>query len=228
MAIAVGTVASSETTGATGTITLAVTVAGVDRYLGLFISGYNVGGSIDETSVTYNGDAFAPLWSTDGFGFGSLLFMRGYGIVNPDTGTNNVSLAITATATRLFLGAIPFTGVNQASPIGTPNTATGASTTATVNIVSAVGALVWDGVMAQWTDSDPGAGQTERWSIPDAGEGVFAGGSTEDGAASVTMSWTRTVAGFTDQWGIGGVSLNPAAAAAPTFRSSLPLMGVGR
>ena len=69
------------------------------------------------------------------------------------------------------------------------------------------------------------AGQTERGNHRGAGNGAGQAMSTEAGAASVTMSWTKSVS---NKWGIIGVSMNPAAAggAGRPLRRMMPLLGV--
>jgi len=130
----------------------------------------------------------------------------------PPTGTANVFVGL-LTSKRVVASAISFTGVNQTTPLGTFVGATGQSTTASVNVSSAPGELVLDTVT---TNGDANtltanAGQTEQWDLF-SGTGdlnnVRGGGSTEPGAASVTMSWRL---GASKVWAIGAVAIKPAA-----------------
>lgn len=67
-------------------------------------------------------------------------------------------------------------------------------TAATVNCTSAVSELVLDCITVYDAGGSPtatvGASQTERWNRKNAGASTRTAGSTEPGAASVTMSWT--------------------------------------
>lgn len=228
MAITVGTTASQEDTSPT-TVTLAVTCNGVDRYLGVFVGGFIASGDPAPSSATYAGVDLTPIFSHITFGAGSQFWMFGYRLVNPASGTNNLVINFTATPNRSFTGAIPMEGVNQVTPdSGTGTEAVGESGTASIAVPSAVGSLVWDGMISFWVaGANVGADQIQRWQIADLGEGVTGAGSTEPGAApNVTMSWTR-IGAIENSWGIGGISVNPAADSGIVF-TSLPLLGVGR
>lgn len=130
----------------------------------------------------------------------------------PPAGTANIFVAL-LTSKRIVASAISFTGVNQTTPLGTFVGATGQSTTATVNVSSKPGELVLDTVTTSGDANilTANAGQTERWDLF-SGTGdlnnVRGGGSTEAGAASVTMSWTL---GASKVWAIGAVAIKPAA-----------------
>ena len=138
----------------------------------------------------------------------------------PPTGTASVVVNLSQSK-RIIATAISFTGVNQTTPLAFASAAStgGGSTSASVTVTSAPGQLVLDTVSANG-DADTltlGAGQTERWNtasgIGTAGN-ARGGGSTEPGAASVTMSWTL---GVSKPWSIGAVSLIPAATTAVQF-----------
>lgn len=113
--------------------------------------------------------------------------------------------------------AMNFSGVDQTTPIGNIATASDSgSSTATVDISSSVGELVLDGAGTE-VDGGPlvvGAGQTQHYNLS---AGVtsreeHSGGSTEPGAATVTMSWTLDAS---DRWGTIAMELLSAAAATP-------------
>ena len=55
-----------------------------------------------------------------------------------------------------------------------------------------------------------GGGQTQRWNVGESA--IDGGGSSEPGAATVTMSWALSGAPY--QWAIAAVSLKPASGAA--------------
>jgi hypothetical protein len=129
--------------------------------------------------------------------------------VAPPTGTGNVVVFRTG-ADEIMAGAVTLTGVHQTAPLGSfvsaASTGSG-STNPSVTLTSAVGDLVVDAVVAKGSTSlTPAAGQTQHRNADYAGE-YDGAGSTEPGAASVTMSWTKTAAA---KWAIGAVSVKPA------------------
>ncbi|HYD48088.1 MAG TPA: hypothetical protein VEB21_07070, partial [Terriglobales bacterium] len=153
-------------------------------------------------------------------------------LFNPPAST---TATITATLNQAFdavAGAVSFSGADQSQTLSLVG-ATGNSSAPTVVVPSTSGALVFDTV--SWDTSGAGAtagaGQSERWdTMADFGSGnaqIRGAGSTEAGAASVTMSWTAPTA---DDWAIGAVSIAPATGnttatftQTPTMASSLSL-----
>ena len=106
------------------------------------------------------------------------------------------------------VGAMTFTGVNQATPLGTFASGTGDATSGSVDVTSAANELVFATmVLESSTDRDlvEGAGQTEWWDLFQT-PATNGGGSTEAGAATVAMSWSWSGA---DKWVIGGISIKP-------------------
>lgn len=103
------------------------------------------------------------------------------------------------------MGVTTFYNVSQTTPVGTFVSATGNSTTATVNAGSASNELVYDVVAKRNQTPTVGAGQTQRY-VLDSGSEIEAGASTEPGAATTTMSWT----GSSSDWCIGAVPVKPA------------------
>lgn len=167
------------------------------------------------STVTYHAVSF----TAENFDLlNSFAHVSGHYLKAPDTGSAfNIIATLAAADDEVIAGGASYTGVDQTTPIGTPNSATGATATPTVNITSASGELVVDAIYhAQWaagTAHTAGAGQTARVDVADSGDGNgFLGMSEEAGAASVTMSWSTGPA--TQAWAIGGVSLKPAGAVA--------------
>jgi hypothetical protein len=117
-------------------------------------------------------------------------------------------------------GSVSFYGVNQSSPNGTFQTATGTSTNPSVAVTSATNQLVIDTVATTFAGGTllVGPGQTERWNGVSCFGGVssIGAGSTEPGAATTTMSWTET---SSQPWAIGAVSLQPVAPTAVELAS---------
>ena len=135
-------------------------------------------------------------------------------LVAPSSGNHNVVVTFDKpipSARSAWAGVITFTGVDQTYPLGDPPATasdTGTTEPVTVNITSAAGDLVF-GVAAAEYDSitnDDGS-QTEHWneySASSAGAAV-----TEDGAATVTISWNDTTSTGISHWAIGAVSIKP-------------------
>jgi hypothetical protein len=109
-------------------------------------------------------------------------------------------------------GSASFSAVNQTTPNGTFQSASGNSTNPTVAVPSAGNQIVIDTVGTTFNGGTllVGAGQTERWNGVPCFNGVSSvgAGSTEPGATTTTMSWTESAA---QPWAIGAVSLQPVA-----------------
>jgi hypothetical protein len=194
-----------------------VTSAGSDRIL-------IVGVGVDQnqsccrtvTGVTYGGVSMAVVPSGISTNANRTRSELWY-LVNPPTGTNNVVVTLSGSA-DVRAGATSYTGVNQATPLGTAIGATGSSSTASVSgVSSAAGELVVDAAALESTSSyftAPGAGQTSRYTSHGTDGGgsnnnVPIAGSSEPGAASVTMSWSMEAS---KAWAIVAVPLKPASA----------------
>lgn len=196
------------------TFTIQHTTSGSDR---LMLVGVSIDNDDSETvsSVTYNGvglsfvgaqnsvdDARVEIWS----------------LVAPSTGTHDVVITFSAPLRRSgHAGVMTFTGVHQTTPLGAfaSNFAQSDPGPATVDVSSGANELVFDTVGCESCSSlTVGGGQTERWnlSINHGGTMIYGAGSTEPGAATVTMSWTL---GSSDHWAIGGVSIKPSGGSAP-------------
>ena len=104
-----------------------------------------------------------------------------------------------------------FTNVDQTTPLGTFQSASGSSTAPSVTVSSATGKLLVD-VLAAAGDAGTltqGGGQTLICS-GNTGTGsanARGGGSSKAGASSVTMAWTL---GVSQVWNIGAIAINPA------------------
>ncbi len=178
------------------------TCSGVNRclYVGLSFNGGS--GYPTNVSVTYNGVAMTKLYGTSGSTF--LYLFR---LVNPASGVNTISVTWTTNCV-LIGGGASFAHVNQVTPDDVVASASGSSTTPSVNVNSAVGDIVVCALRSgQNAEVAEGAGQTEAWDLATAGGGapVDGAGSYKSGAAVVTMSYTTT----NTSWEIAGVSINP-------------------
>jgi signal peptidase I len=126
-------------------------------------------------------------------------------LVAPQTGSNSVVVTLSGeTNDDIVAGATSWRAVHQSTPLGTAVFASGESDTASVDVTSAAGEVVVDVVASDRETVSADGGQTEHWSAQPNKLG--GGGSSELGAASVTMSWTLGQSTF---WAIGGVPLKP-------------------
>ncbi len=139
-----------------------------------------------------------------------------YRVLNPPAGANSIVVSFTGTnGTRVgaVVGVASFTNVSQSTPVGTFAGSVGNTGSPSVVVTSSVGAMVIDtSALSGDETASAGAGQTGIWGQNSTaavqGTDVYGFGSTEPGAASVTMSDTAVPA--TQSWAIGAISINPA------------------
>jgi hypothetical protein len=144
-------------------------------------------------------------------------------LVAPATGTNTLAITLSGTAFGIRGGGVSFTGVDQSTPTGACATATGNSTTPSVDVSSAVGEIVIDHVvMANAGSLAAHASQDEEYNGSDGSGNADMGSSTEAGAPTTTMSWLSG----SGAWAINGFGVKPVAAAASM--RTLGLLGVGQ
>ena len=181
------------------------TGTGTNRLLLVGVSMQQGGQSV--SGVTYGGISLTQVsFRSNGTG-GTSTRMEIWQLVNPPVGVTNVVVTLSATS-QAAIGAATFSGVDQTTPFGTFVSATGNSATPSVIATSAAGELVFDTMSSRnGATATQGAGQTLLWQDT-AQANVTGGGSTEPGAASVTMSWTAG----NNVWAIGAVPIKPASA----------------
>ena len=200
--ITVKDTSSASVVGATSMTWSHTVTSGSNRALFAGISMEGGGGS--SSGVTYGGTAMTLV----GRGQNSHT-VEIWRLLNPAVGTANIVASFGGQSEEVVGGAVSFDGVHQTTPTGTFAGASGSSNSPSRVVSSATGELVLDVLMARdQPTATAGAGQTARWNRTNGGSGRVRGaGSTEAGAASVTMSWTL---GSSVQWQIGGVSIKPA------------------
>ena len=168
-----------------------------------------VGVSIDDntdttvTSVTYGGQSLSQVPGATATYNAARVDM--WYRKDPLTGINSVQVNLSR-STQAVGGATSYTGVDQTTPFGTACAAANRSGTASCSVSSAADELVVDVVCAESTSATltVGANQTQRYK--NEVTNARAGGSTEPGAASVTMSWTISA---TKDWAIAAVPIKP-------------------
>ena len=146
-----------------------------------------------------------------------------YGKANPAPGAQTISISWGAASVYPVGGALTVTGSDTSDTFSNNATANGnevtPNATASATTTSATNELVMDTVVCMHSTGTStitvGAGQTQRWNAS-AGTAVNlkGGGSTEVGAASVTMSWTVTNTENVYGWAIVAASFRLAAPAA--------------
>ena len=155
-------------------------------------------------TVVYNAASFLAIGSAIPISdaAGSIEMWR---LVNPATGANTVEVKLSS-GSRFVGAATTFSDVDQTAPVGTFVSATSNNSALSINVASAVDDLVIDALGTEGRVLTVGSGQTKRWDLESTGAGTNAqgAGSTEAGAASVTMSWTMD---GNNVWVIGGASV---------------------
>lgn len=195
-------------------ITWSHTCTGSNRYLevDIFVGTPTAPDSdIAVTGVTYNSVSMtlvaSSLVHSNGINRG---YVVRYGLVNPASGSNTVSVSYTNTSVQatdaVGCNSRSYTGVNQTTPYSNLASATGSGTSATVNVTSAAGSMVsaaFDG-----GSSFSSTNQTQRWryNVNPNSAGGNGAGNTAAGATSVTMSASLG----SDDWAVVAYSINPA------------------
>lgn len=201
---------STGTSDAETSLTFSHTVgaSGSNRLLLIGVS-MNFGETLVR-SATYGGNRLTSLGSKQGPENNGRVYILQ--LINPPTGTHDVVIDYTNGAmSQTVAGAISFIGVDQVVPTGIFASAAGTSSSVSVNVASATGEIVFDTFLFHDSSlATADAGQVERWNILNTNR---AGASTEDGASSVTMSWTLRAS---NSWAIAGVSVKPVSPP-PTF-----------
>jgi hypothetical protein len=228
---------SAQEFGGDGVLSVSHTAAGTGRAVFAGSSTGGDGGFGTATSITYGGVAMTELWDLGiNAGGGGLqdIGCAGYQLA----GDGNIGTsAATVTSTRStgagdhVITVMSMTGVDSATPVGTPQTASSNTFTADDSTVTVadVGAddLVVDRLSMGAQNPTIGADQTQRTAVTGAGWSGRNRVSTQPGTAGGVMSWT-----FTDRIFVyGAVAFKAAVAAggATSGRavSALFIMGMG-
>lgn len=219
-ALAIDSTSSSACFGCSS-LSWSHTVSGSDRCIFVAPTRYDTFDALN--TATYNAVS-ATLVPSSGLTSGNHE-VAWYALIAPSTGANNVQITTTpGVATELTGGAVSFTDCHQTTPYGTAVTASGTSTTPSVNVSSAATEIVLDNLSILHNGTlTVGAGQTEQWNA--IGSGGFAkyAGSRETGAATTTMSWSNSTS---QAWAISAVPVKPTAVSASIVPSQT-LLGVG-
>lgn len=200
--------ANSASAAVASSVTIpAFAVAGDNRLIFVGV-GAQGGTATTTTSVVRNTtETFAEPWDFKYQPSGQEHHNSGHYFVAPATGSYSIVCTIAATEDVIIAGAISLNGVNQASPVGTPGTASGTSATASVTVTAADDEWLCDFCLVGNTAITVGADQTSRFEIDNANStGVSGGGSTQLGSvAGDVMGWTLT----SERWTIGAIPIKP-------------------
>jgi uncharacterized repeat protein (TIGR01451 family) len=208
-AISVDSASNAPSSGGASTLSWPHTVgSGQNRVL--IVGTSNRDGNKTVTSVTYGVSSLTRIGYQNGPG--NTARMELWYLLAPASGTADIVVTWNG-SNAVAAGAVSFTGVDQATPLGAFASAQGNTSSASVAVSSATGDVVIDTIAATGdaVSLTAGGSQTVQWNVGSgtAGGDVRAAGSTKPGASSVTMSWTL---GASKQWGLGAVALH----AAPT------------
>lgn len=184
---------SSATSGASmvTTLTWNHVSSGINRFLSVQAE---INGSATVTGITFNGTQV--LTHRVSVVNGSLDNEQ-WGIIAPDIGIYPIVVTLSAPA-YLTCGAETYNTVNQTTPVGVTQTATGTSLSPTLTLTTANdNSLVCDSLS---TGTLPivytvGSGQTVNWDItanPNASQGASSVQSAGSAPDAVTMSWAIT------------------------------------
>jgi hypothetical protein len=170
------------------------------------------------TSVVRGGtESFQEVWDLVGAGGAGDFHCSGHAFVGPATASASVVVTYGGQDDEQTAGVVVLDGVAQSDTLGTPVTASSASTsTSTVTVGTAAGEWVIDVSYGWGATHTAGADQTPRWEEDGVlGFNLSAGSSTQPGTAGGLMTWT----GYTDgnKWVIGAVSIRPLAASGYTL-----------
>ncbi len=148
--------------------------------------------------VTYAGVSMSQVGSAVFIGGAADKTLWLFQLVAPATGANNVVADWHILGNDFnVISAVSFTNVNQITPLGTPASASGSSTTPSVDVSSNSLEIVVDGVL--WNATSV---QTQRTN--DLIVAIGGGSGTATGTATTTMAWTLTP---TADWAIQGVAV---------------------
>jgi hypothetical protein len=187
LTVAVDTVTTGQGTGST--ITVSHTTSGTNRLMLVGISGRASTGSYAVVSgATYDGAALTLVGTQQGPNYVQTWI---YGLVDPAPGTHDLVVNFsTAPSNGGVVGVMTFTGVDQNTPLGSFASASGPSGTASVDVPSSPGELVFDSINYGEGSATVGAGQTEQWNL--APSYIGGAGSTEPGGGSTLYEYYNT------------------------------------
>ena len=194
--------------------TASVTVVGAENadFLIVCVEWDNVTTARTVTGITYAGAALTQVASALSTGaggseqFGCDIWYK----AAPASGANTLETTMSGTCNSLIHGWQSWKGVHQTVPVGTATIGTGTASPGTIDVSSATTEVVVGVCGGGFTVAAISSGDTERWEDSNNVQvDNAANGSSQTGAATVTMDWTIT-SFINARWVASGVSLKPA------------------
>lgn len=189
-------------------VTIPHAVSGVNRAIFVGVGTYGSGSPAPATGVTYNGVSLSKLWGEEASSYHS----SGWLLVAPDTGTHDVVVSFGGVTPQQYnpqgIVVISLNLVDQSTPNGTVQTASGYGTSPSVTVSPDSSDLIIDTIRSG-NSLTIGANQTQRLTGTPASPRSCA--STQSGADGGVMSWTQS-----SQWWVMGAVPFKYAAAAPS------------
>jgi MSHA pilin protein MshD len=209
----IGTIASVSGSGGNSTLNIpSVNLSGRNAVV-VFV-GYNNDNFETVTSVvidpgganqTNMGAPLADITNTRAGGDDARLYV--FGLVNPPQGTFTIRVTFSAAlggSRGSNAVAYPLSGVNTASPFGTPGTNENDSANSTVTVPSALSELVLAGVTGETIGNSTVAGPAvEDRDLSSLGDHYLATAHRDGASPSVGFSWSHS----NDHWAAAGVSV---------------------
>lgn len=223
MAVAFDAVNNSNRWGAgsSNTITVSLAVSGSDRFIS---NGTSTNQPVSPSTVTYNGDALSAIASKTDTDYD----IWTYGLIAPDTGTNDLVVTLSGATVFVHGKAISYTGVDQTDAIGDTSTNGANSGTAITQLIDTTVANSW--IVDYVTEGSDGAtvsaddGQTIRENIANGIRFIVADQATTT-VAQYDSDYTISAS---NGWVIVSFELLPTGSAAVArVHSNLLFMGVG-
>lgn len=228
--VAFDAASSAQEVSGDGTITFSHTAAGSNRAAFLASGGESTGVMDAAATLTYAGNASTAAFSIFQLPFNSQANTARYVLeASVPTGAQTVSASFGESCNYQGAGCISLTGVDQTTPVGTPqttNASTGTTPSVTVTGTTSDGVLCdsMSGFVQNGVNPTAGANQTKRWSLQQPSNSGFFVGSTQLASDGGVMSWSKD---SNYEYSLGAIEFKAAAGGAAAAVPTLMLMGVG-
>jgi len=161
--------------------------SGSNRLLVVTAGWRDGGGKWDIDSMTYDGVSMTKAKDQTG---GDASNSEVWYLVNPNTGTNQISMTMNGNPDFGASGAVSFFGVDQDNPLDATGSAQASGNPSTSITTVANGAMVVDAVYSRNATLSVGANQTQMYNISDPSERSAASYRRFGAPGAQTMTWT--------------------------------------
>ncbi|MHA1933376.1 MAG: hypothetical protein ACW96X_12600, partial [Promethearchaeota archaeon] len=167
------------------------TVSGTNRLLIIYIQSDR---GFDVIDVSFGGNPLELVIKNESFqGPPNGPSIEVWMLKDPQIGFSNGSVSLEA-SDNVAIEVISYTGVDQDNPISGARSIMGIGKTLSISITSKIGDLAQDAMISSSTDlPTEGINQTRRWRVEMGIVDRWSGGSTKQGASSVSFGWTIPV-----------------------------------